>query len=46
MAVGRWYSAVKPGFHIVVSDGDASQSVDRRCCWDALQYFVKNLGFL
>ena len=29
-------SIVKPGFHIVVvSDGDASQSVDRRCYWDA-----------
>ena len=26
---------LKPGFHIVVSDGDASQSMDRRCCWDA-----------
>ena len=25
----------KPGFHIVVNDGYASQSVDRRCCWDA-----------
>ena len=26
---------MKPGIHIVVSDGEASQSVDRRCCWDA-----------
>ena len=28
-------STIKPDFHIVVSDGDVSQSVDRRCCWDA-----------
>ena len=28
-------STIKPGFHIVVSDRVASQSVDRRCCWDA-----------
>ena len=26
---------IKPGFHIIVSKGDASQSVDRRCCWEA-----------
>ena len=28
-------SELKPGFHIVVSDGDASQSVEGRCYWDA-----------
>ena len=27
--------SVKPDFHIVANDGDASQSVDRLCCWDA-----------
>ena len=27
--------ALKPGFYIVVSEGDAPQSVDRRCYWDA-----------
>ena len=26
---------LKPGFHITVSDRDASQSVERRCYWDA-----------
>ena len=29
------HGSLKPGFHIVISDGDVSQSVDRRCCWDA-----------
>ena len=31
-------SELKPGFHIVVSDGDASQSVEGRCYWDAYNY--------
>ena len=29
------FQCVKLGFHIVVSDGDASKSLDRRYCWGA-----------
>ena len=38
------FTRVKLGFHIVISDRDASQSVDRRCCWDAYDDMGTFLG--